>query len=192
MNKSRHLLWAALALPVVIQTYRYSAEGIFYGEYLHWTGIWATYLLIVTLAVTPMRFVFGAAEWMRWLGRHRRDLGVASFVYALAHAIAYLIRKADLGLIVDEALAAGMLTGWVAFLLFLPLALTSNDYAVRRLKKRWKTVHRLVYVAALMTLAHWILTAFDPTTGYFALAIVVVLLAMRVVRPVRRPPAGNS
>ncbi|MDJ0909997.1 MAG: ferric reductase-like transmembrane domain-containing protein [Woeseiaceae bacterium] len=192
MSKSRNLLWAALALPVAIQTYRYSAEGIYYGEYLHWTGIWATYLLLATLAVTPLRLVFGAAEWMRWIGRHRRDLGVASFAYATAHAVAYVVYKADFAMIVDEALSAGMLTGWIALLLFLPLALTSNDYSVRRLKKRWKTLHRLVYVAALLTLAHWVLTAFDPTTGYFALAILVVLLLMRVVRPVRRPPAGSS
>lgn len=192
MEKSRHLLWAALGLPVAIQTYRYFAEGIYYGEYLHWTGIWATYLLIATLAVTPMRLVFGAADWMRWIGRHRRDLGVASFAYALAHAIAYILRQAEVALIVDEARSADMLTGWIALLLFLPLALTSNDYAVRRLKKRWKMLHRLIYVAALLTLAHWVLTAYDPTTGYFALAIVVVLLAMRVVRPVRRPPAGSS
>ena len=136
--------------------------------------------------------MFGAAEWMRWLGRHRRDFGVACFAYAMAHAIAYLVRKADVALIVDEALSAGMLTGWIALLLFLPLALTSNDYSVRRLKKGWKRLHRLVYAGALLTLAHWILTAFDPTTGYFALAIVVVLLVMRVIRPVRRPPAGSS
>ena len=174
MNNSRHLLWAALALPILIQTYRYFAEGIYYGGYLHWTGLWATYLLIAALAITPLRFVFGAAGWMRWLGRHRRELGVASFAYALAHAAAYLLRKEDVGLIVDEALSAEMLTGWIALLIFLPLALTSNDYSVRRLKKRWKTLHRLVYVAALLTLAHWILTAFDPTAGYFALAIVAL------------------
>ena len=192
MPNSRYLLWAALALPVAVQTYRYSAEGIYYGEYLHWTGLWATYLLMLTLAITPLRLVVGAADWMRWLGKHRRDLGVASFAYASAHAVAYLVRKADVSLIIDEALSAGMATGWIAFLMFLPLALTSNDYAVRKLKKRWKTLHRLVYVAALLTFAHWVLTAFDPTAGYFAAAIVVVLLLMRVIRPVRRPPAGSS
>ncbi len=192
MPNSRYLLWAALALPVAVQTYRYSAEGIYYGEYLHWTGLWATYLLMLTLAITPLRLVVGAADWMRWLGKHRRDFGVASFAYASAHTVAYLARKADVSLIVDEALSAGMATGWIAFLMFLPLALTSNDYAVRKLKKRWKTLHRLVYVAALLTFAHWVLTAFDPTAGYFAAAIVVVLLLMRVIRPVRRPPAGSS
>lgn len=192
MGNSRYLLWAALALPIAIQTYRYSAEGIVYSEYVRWTGQWATYLLIATLAVTPLRLVFGAEEWMRWLGRHRRDLGVTTFVYASLHALAYLMREASLAVIVHDARSIGMLTGWLALLLLLPLAATSNDRAVRRLKAHWKTLHRLVYAAALLALAHWVLTASNPAAGYFALAIVAVLLVMRVIRPVRRPPAGSS
>lgn len=192
MSNSRHLLWAALALPIAVQTYRYSAEGIVYSEYLRWLGVWSSYLLIAALAITPLRLVFGAADWMRWLGRHRRELGIAAFAYATAHAVVYLMREANLALIVHDAQSAGMLTGWLALLLLVPLALTSNDFAVRRLKQRWKALHRLVYAAALLAFAHWVLTASDPATGYFALAILVVLLAMRVVRPLRRPPAGSS
>ncbi len=192
MAASRHLLWGALALPVAVQSYRYIAGGIVYGEYLYWTGVASAWLLIATLSITPLRLVFAAADWMRWLGRHRRDLGLATFGYALAHTIAYLAREADVALIVHDAKSAGMLAGWVALLLFLPLALTSSDYAVNRLKRRWKRLHRLIYVAALLALAHWVLTASDPLAGYFAFAIVAVLLAMRVVRPVRRPPAGSS
>ncbi len=192
MATARYMFWAALALPIAIQTYRYSAEGIYYSEYLRWSGVWATYLLIATLAITPLRFVFGAADWMRWLGRHRRDLGVTTFAYASLHALAYLMREANVALILYDAKSIGMLTGWIALLLLLPLAATSNDRAVRSLKARWKSLHRLVYLAALLALGHWVLTASNPAAGYFALAIVAVLLVMRVIRPVRRPPAGNS
>ncbi len=176
----RVALWLALLAPLAVQTYRVLDEHIYYGEYLHWTGLWATWLLIVTLAVSTLRRFGARLAVTRWLLRRRRDLGLITFAYATAHTLAYLFYKADAAVIAREAIDPGMLTGWIAGLIFVLLALTSNDLSVRRLGRRWNTLHRGVYLAAVLTLAHWLLTAFDPTTGWVHAGLVGVLLVLRV------------
>ena len=178
-------LWLVLYGALLAQSYRYQGGIIFYGEYLHWTGMQATYLLFAALAITPVRRLFPKARWARWLLLRRRDIGVAVCAYSGAHAIAYLLRQPDLAEIVTDALTAGMLTGWLALIIILPLTITSNDFSMRKLGKRWKTLHQLVYAGAMLTLAHWILTAFDPTTAYVYLAVLLVLLGSRVARRAR-------
>lgn len=178
----RVALWLALYGILLAQTWRYLDGTIFYGEYLHWTGLQATHLLFIALSATPLRRLFTRARWVRWLVRYRRDIGVAVFAYAAAHTIAYLQRDPVLTEIIADATTAGILTGWLALLIFLPLAITSTDYSVRKLGRRWKALHRLVYAGALLTLAHWVLTAFDPTTAYVYLAVLLVLLGSRVAR----------
>jgi sulfoxide reductase heme-binding subunit YedZ len=112
--------------------------------------------------------------------RRRRDIGLVTFFYALAHTLAYLVRKSELPLIASEALEAGMLTGWIAFLVFIALAVTSNNASVRAMGRKWRSLHKAVYVAAILTYLHWVLTAFDPTPGYVHGAIAVVLLLARL------------
>ena len=175
----RWLLWLLLAVPAVVQTWRYVAEAIYYGEYLHWTGEQSARLLIVTLAVTPLRRFLPRAGWTAWLVARRRDLGVATFLYAVLHAVAYLVRRADVREILADAVEIGMAVGWIALFVFLALAATSNDASVRRLGARWKGLHRWIYAAALLTFLHWIATAFDPTAGYVHLGALVVVLALR-------------
>jgi len=178
------LLWALLALPGAFMTYRYVQGTTFYGEYLHGTGELGARLLIVTMAVTPLRMMFGNAAWTRWLLARRRYLGVAAFGYALLHATAYLQRQ-SLTVITKEAAELAVATGWVALLVMLLLAATSNDAAVRLLGRRWKWLHRAVYAAAVLTFAHWILTAFDPLPGAAHLGVLAALEAIRVWKTVR-------
>ena len=141
---SIHLFWIALAVPGLVQTTRYLSGGVYYGEFIHFTGQFSTQLLIVTLAVTPLRRVFSRHRWPSWLMRRRRYLGVATFAYAALHLAAYLEKLWGQGKIAGEAFEPGMLTGWVAMMVFAALALTSNDRSVRFLKTQWKTLHRLV------------------------------------------------
>ena len=183
LNKGRYLIWVLLYAPIATQTYRYLDGAVFYGEYLHWTGVWATRLLMVTLAVTPLRRLFPNKRWTALLQKRRRDLGVATFLYALLHAIAYLVYKKSVPVILEEGIGFGMLTGWLAMLIFLPLAATSNDFAVRRLKRGWKTLHRIIYAGAVLTFAHWVGTAFDPTAGYVHLGLLALLMIPRWWQP---------
>ena len=117
----RFALWLVLYGVLLAQSWRYLDGAIFYGEYLHWTGVQSARLLLLTLAVTPLFRLLPRTAAIRWLMRRRRDIGLVTFLYALAHTMAYLVRKSDLQLIASEALEAGMLTGWIAFLVFIAL-----------------------------------------------------------------------
>ncbi|GMM92847.1 ferric reductase-like transmembrane domain-containing protein [Qipengyuania sp. MTN3-11] len=190
MPASRAILWLVLALPGIGMLYAWNTtpDDYGYGHIIKDTGKWAAWLLMATLAVTPIRLLSRRRQWSAWLMRRRRDLGVASFAYALGHTIIYLTDKASVGIVLEEAGALDLLTGWIAFLLFLPLALTSSDVAVRALKRAWKRLHRLVYPAAVLTFLHWVLTSFDPTTAYAHIAVLAVVEIVRVW--LQRRPRG--
>lgn len=173
-------LWIVLAAPGVFLLQRYAAGALSYGEFIHWSGDVSVWLLIATLAVTPLRRMVRDG-FNLWLGKRRRDLGVATFGYAAGHLGAYVLRKQDPALIWKEGIDPGLLTGWIAFAVFLALALTSNNVSVRWLKAGWKRLHWLVYAGTILTLAHWVLTAFDPTTAWIHAAIGGVLLLLRFV-----------
>ena len=185
MINTKQFVWLILYVPLLAQTYRYQLELVFYGEYLHWTGLQSTRLILLALAVTPLRLFFPTAIWVKWLMLHRRAIGVASFIYALLHLVAYLINKGNLQSIVQEGRTIGLLTGWVAFVIFLLLAATSNNYSQRLLQRRWKTLHKTIYLGAALTLAHWILTAFNPTTATIYLGVGVLLMALRPIKKLR-------
>jgi sulfoxide reductase heme-binding subunit YedZ len=172
--------WALLALPGVFMTYRYVQGTTFYGEYLHATGELGARLLILAMAVTPLRLMFPNAPWVRWLARRRRYIGVAAFGYSLLHAIAYLQRRETLTAIVEDATELALGTGWIALLVMLALAMTSNDASARLMRSRWKLLHRSVYVAAGLSFVHWIFSAFDPIPGAIHLAVLVALEAIRL------------
>lgn len=182
MINTKQFVWLILYVPLLAQTYRYQLELVFYGEYLHWTGLQSTRLVLLALAITPLRQFLPNTVWVKWLMLHRRAIGVASFIYALLHLVAYLVNKGNLQSIVQEGQTIGLLTGWAAFVIFLLLAATSNDYSLRILLHRWKTLHKAIYLGAALTLAHWILTAFSPTTAYVYLGVGVLLMALRPIK----------
>jgi sulfoxide reductase heme-binding subunit YedZ len=182
-------VWLLLALPGIVLTYRYARGTTFYGEYLHATGELGVRLLMLAMAMTPLKLMFANAGWVRWLARRRRYIGVAAFGYSLLHAVAYLERKATLTAIVEDAAELALLTGWMALLVMLALAVTSNDTAVRLLRTGWKWLHRTVYLAAALTFGHWMLTAFDPTAAYVHLAILAALEATRLMSSRLRAPS---
>jgi sulfoxide reductase heme-binding subunit YedZ len=177
---SRYVLWMLLALPFVWLVSAYRTGEIFYGELIHVSGELSARLLILTLAVTPLRLFFANARWPAWLLHQRRYFGVASFMYALLHTVVYLQKKASLSLIWQEALSFDMWSGWLAFCIFLLLAITSNDASVRRLKRTWKKLHRWVYPAALLVFAHWVFVAFDFVPGLIHFLIILSLEIYRL------------
>jgi methionine sulfoxide reductase heme-binding subunit len=191
------LLWSLLAAPLAVLTYDYLYEGtilfgeVYYGGYIHDTGRAAAWLLLAALAATPLKLTFPRSRVAGWLLAQRRYFGVASFAYAAAHLAAYLARQ-DWPRVAEDMVQAGFWTGWIAFALFLPLALTSNDLSMRLLRRGWKNLHRLVHVAAVLVFAHWALTAFDPFLGYCHIAALALLEAYRLFltwRPRRSSPA---
>ncbi|MGN3974176.1 ferric reductase-like transmembrane domain-containing protein [Tsuneonella sp. SYSU-LHT278] len=185
---ARLLLWVALALPGAWIGWRWLAtpETYGFGHAIRDSGDWAAWLLLAALAVTPLRLALGMRPLTRWLLLRRRDLGVASFAYAAAHTGIYLADKASLAVVFDQAGGADLLTGWLALALFAPLAATSNDASVRAFKRAWKSLHRLVYPAALLVFAHWVLTAFDPFTAWLHVAILALIEGARIALQYRQ------
>ena len=177
---STWVLWILLALPAVVTIVRYATGATFYGEVVHSTGQLSAQLLIATMAVTPLQLMFPGRGWVRWLLKRRRYLGVASFGYAALHTAVYLIRMGAFGDILADAAEPGLLTGWIALAIFVPLAITSNDASVRAMRRLWKRLHRWVYAGAVLTFAHWVLTAFDPVPGLIHLGVLAALEAYRL------------
>ena len=87
MTRGRLLLWLALALPALWIGWQWIAtpESFGFGHAIKDSGDWAAWLLLLTLAVTPLRLAFRRARWTLWLMKRRRDLGVSSFAYAAIH-----------------------------------------------------------------------------------------------------------
>lgn len=186
LSASRPVLWAVLSIPGIILLIAYFSGGSSYGEVVSESGEWATRLLILTLAVTPLRLIFKRGQWLLWLVRRRRDFGVATFAYAAGHLAVYVARKGSPSLMLEEGLEPWLLAGWVAFVIMLALAITSNDSSVRFLRKNWKRLHRFVYLGAALVFVHWTLSAFDPTPAYAHLAIIAVLETIRIVLEMRQ------
>lgn len=122
---------------------------------LHFTGLWALRMLLVTLAVTPLRRLTG----LPWLLRFRRMLGLFAFFYAVLHFAVYLVL--DRTLVWEEILRdlterPYIAVGFLALVPLLPLAITSTRGWMRRLGRRWQQLHRLVYVVAVLGVLHFL------------------------------------
>jgi sulfoxide reductase heme-binding subunit YedZ len=147
----------------------------------HATGDWTLRFLAITLAVTPLR------KLLRWpeLVRFRRMLGLFAFFYGCLHFLTYvwLDKFFDWAEITkDIAKRPFIRVGFIAFVLLIPLAITSTVGWIRRLGgKRWQRLHRLVYVSAIAGVVHyyWLVKS-DITLPVFYGAIITLLLAYRV------------
>ena len=171
--------WLVLSLPALALIRGYWTGDIIAMDMLHPTGEFSARLMIIAMIISPLITIFGNRGWTGWLLRRRRSFGVAAFGYGMLHLIFYIIDMEALGPILAEFWAPGIWTGWAALLLFVPLAITSNNVSMRWLKQRWKLLQRLVYGAALMTLAHWLLIH-DGMAG--ALVHFIPLLALQLLR----------
>lgn len=151
-------------------------------QILNRLGFWTLTFLVLTLACTPAKLLFG---WT-WPNRVRRLLGLVCFAYALLHFLTYAILDQELGatdLMNDLSKRPFITVGYLALGLLVPLAWTSRDSMVRRLGfKRWKQVHRAVYVVAGLGTIHflWRVKADQREPLIFA-GVFAALLAVRVV-----------
>jgi sulfoxide reductase heme-binding subunit YedZ len=181
--RGKHLVWLVLTLPLAIALVRHAATADAYpGDLLHPTGEWSARYIILALMVTPLLRLWPQARVVRFLARHRRALGVAAFLYALAHTIAYILDMGTLADMLAEIGAPAIWTGWLALAILIPLGLTSNDAAVRALQSGWKRLQRLAYPAAVLTLLHWALVHDGLAAALVHFAPLALLQAWRVAR----------
>lgn len=172
----------------------YNAAGVVQGTLgpnpveaiLHDFGLWSLRLLLVTLCVTPVQMIF------RWgaVAKLRRMLGLFAFFYAMLHFTVWLVLDQQLS--VSSALAdivekKYITIGMMALVGLLVLAVTSNRWSVRRLGVRWKSLHRVIYPLAVLTIIHylWQVRANDVLEPAAYLAVLLVLMLWRFFRLVK-------
>jgi len=144
------------------------------------SGEWTLRFLLITLLVSPLRKYTG----MHWLLRLRRMLGLFAFAYAFGHLTIYLWLDQffDWNAIALDILDRPFITvGFAAFVLLIPLAATSNSFAIRRLGgRRWQALHRSVYAIAIFAVLHfWWLVKADIGRPLLYASILAVLLGLR-------------
>jgi methionine sulfoxide reductase heme-binding subunit len=152
----------------------------------HSTGIWALVFLLLSLTMTPIRLVIG----MVWQIQLRRLLGLWMFFYACLHVVTYV--WLDFNFLFDEMIKdvfehPRILVGFAAFLLTIPLAITSNNYMMKKLKSKWKTLHKSVYVIALLVVIHFLLLVKkDLTEPVYYAAVLGILFGVRLYYNAKR------
>jgi sulfoxide reductase heme-binding subunit YedZ len=155
-------------------------------ESLDELGKTAINLLLVTLTVTPLRQLTGNAHLLRL----RRMLGVFAFAYAALHFLLYvgLFQSFIWSEILKDIAKRPFITvGFLALLLLIPLAATSTNRMMRRLGRRWQSLHRLIYlIAPLAVLHYWKMLKSDYREPLIYALILVTLLGWRVIRRLRR------
>ncbi|EJT07042.1 protein-methionine-sulfoxide reductase heme-binding subunit MsrQ [Rhizobium sp. CCGE 510] len=148
-------------------------------------GIWTIRFLIATLAVSPARELFG---W-NYL-RYRRALGLLTFYYALMHFTVYMVldQAMDVHAVINDVLKRPFIMfGMAGLAMLIPLAVTSNNFSIRRLGKNWIWLHRLVTIIAACGALHFALsTKILDLEQYIYVGLIIALILYRSYRPIAR------
>ncbi|AKU10799.1 ferric reductase domain protein transmembrane component domain protein [Azoarcus sp. CIB] len=177
------LLFALCLVPFALYTQRWLDDALGANPIeaiTRGSGDWTLRFLLITLAVTPLRKLSG----LNWLLRLRRMLGLFAFFYASLHFTTYfwLDQFFDLQSIAHDIMKRPFVTvGFAAFVLLIPLAVTSNNYAIRRLGgRRWQSLHRSVYAIGILAIVHyWWLVKADILEPMIYGLTLAALLGMR-------------
>ena len=149
-------------------------------EITHHTGEWALLFIVFTLAMSPLKKITNLNIWVSF----RRMFGLFAFFYASLHLMTYvgLDYRFDLNSISKDVLTKKFIfIGFAAWLLMVPLAITSSKKMIGLLKHNWKKLHKLIYVVSIFGVVHFIwLVKKDLTEPLIYLAIIMLLLAFRV------------
>ena len=179
MRFSKPLLFLACLLPLLWIGFA-TVQAINPVEFLtRQTGTWTLNFLLITLAVTPLRRISGYGKLLLY----RRMLGLYVFFYALLHALTFFVfdHGLDPAAIWHDVVKRPFITvGFLAFVLLIPLAATSNQAAIRRLKRQWLRLHQLVYLIAGLGVLHYLwLVKKDLTTPLMYAALLAFLFILR-------------
>ncbi len=194
-NSIKVLLHLLCLFPLVRLIVKYFNDDLTANpiEFLtHSTGTWALVILLASLAITPLRKI----KALNWIIKFRKLLGLYAFLYVCLHFSIYigLDHFFAWARIVDDIAKRPYVTvGFAAFVMLVPLALTSNKFSIRKLTgKRWQQLHWLVYPAAICGVVHyyWLVKA-DITEPLMYAAALAVLLGIRIfykLKPQARSP----
>jgi methionine sulfoxide reductase heme-binding subunit len=152
------------------------------AELTHETGDWALRFLLICLSITPLRQLIGQS----WPQKFRRLLGLYAFFYASLHLAIYVVLDLQQywSQIIDDIIKRPFITvGFAAWVLLIPLAVTSTKGWIKRLGKRWATLHKSIYLIAILAVVHfWWLVKSDIREPLIYASILVLLLGYRIYR----------
>jgi len=179
---------AALIWAIVYHPETFSADP--YADITDRTGDWTLRFVLITLAITPLRQISG------WNGavRFRRMLGLFAFFYGIVHFLSYVWFTVffDIQKITDDVLKRPFITvGFLAFVLMIPLAITSTKGWISRLGgKRWQFLHKAIYVTGILGVIHYYWGVKADTQRPIRYGVVIgILLLARLVYTMRQKPA---
>ena len=147
-------------------------------------GEWTLIFILLTLSMTPMRKITKSLEWIKF----RRMLGLFAFFYASVHMLSYvgLDYRFDFAPLINDVLKKKFIfIGFSAWLLLIPLAVTSSEKMVRLLKHNWKKIHRLIYVIAIFGVLHFIWlskTIFFKPLIFLIILIILLLFRIKITK----------
>lgn len=180
-------------LPAAVLLVRFATQGVGADpikDLTHTTGDWGLRFVFLSLAITPLRRFSG---W-RFVAPLRRTFGLAGFAYAAAHMLTWSVLDLALdpaAILEDLTERPYVMAGMAAFLILAALAATSTRRAMKRLGRRWLTLHRSVYAAAALALLHhfWLIKA-DYRPALVHAAIFAALFGARILWRLTRPTAA--
>ena len=147
-------------------------------------GEWTLIFIFLTLSMTPLRKITKSLEWIKF----RRMLGLFAFFYASVHMLSYvgLDYRFDFEPLINDVLKKKFIfIGFSAWLLLIPLALTSSEKMVRLLKQNWKKIHRLIYIIGIFGVLHYIWlskTIFFKPLIFLIILVILLLFRIKITR----------
>ena len=179
--RSKFILWTFLMLPGLLFSIGLINGKTTYESLMHATGEFSARFLVFSLIATPLIMLLPNYKFPKWLNRNKRYFGVAAFAYGLYHTIAYLI-EIPMNQVLGEFFQFGLLTAWIALVIWIPMAITSTDDWVIKLKGTWKKLHNWGYLAATLAFLHWAFIHYHWQPALVHAAPVLILQGYRWIK----------
>ncbi len=183
------VLFVLLLIPLAIPIYWFFTNGLGANpiETINrWTGDWALRILLLTLTFSPLIRI---THWNNII-QYRRMFGLFAFFYVCVHISSYVVLDQffDFNEIIDDVLKRPFITaGFSAFILLIPLAITSSNKMVERLQYRWIQLHKLIYIIAILAVLHfWWMVKADKREPAIYAVFLAFLLGVRLLFYLKR------
>lgn len=173
-------IWILTHIAVLIGLFVLICSPVYAKTILVYAGYTSVFFLVLVLALNPLRAWFPASRILRVLNKCRRELGVASFSYALLHMLSYLVKKGSIAKFLKYVFHPAIIPVlFVALPLLLALSLTSNNFSVKKLGyQEWKRLHKRIYIAEIAIFLHMILVG----EALYAFLIFIPLFILQYKR----------
>ena len=176
------LLWPIYVISYQIIFNQLGPEPV--DRIINHFGEWTLIFILLTLSMTPLKKITKSVEWIKF----RRMLGLFTFFYASIHMLSYvgLDYRFDFEPLINDVLKKKFIfIGFSAWLLLIPLAVTSSERMVRLLKQNWKKIHRLIYIIGIFGVLHYIWlskTIFFKPLIFLIILVILLLFRIKITR----------